>query len=465
MSNKSTGPAKPPVTDAQADKNKTSETTPTETASSAGKKPADVNKPAKTGTATNRAGVPTSDAAKSAGAEAPDAKPSDTKTSDAAGVSASREPGSAPKASEADAKASSVADRPLDTGSGGGSDGVFAATLIGVIGGGVLGLAAAYAIAWAGMWPVPADNSTDPLEQQLTTLSDSQQEIQQSLSALETRIEEAPDVEQRLSDVEQVVAALPEPTNGSADVSGLSASLEEVQQRLEELEAGAGGAASGDTAALSEAQGAIDQLSSQLAELEQTLGAQQTEIGELSAAADDAGPDTLVSAIRLPLVLSSLETAFNSGRAFTEELDALGTTLPELAIPDALSDAADTGLARPDQVASAFRSAMPDMLARQPVDENADWTARTGAWLQSVLAIRPSGEVAGETPQAVLSQVEAALARQDFIEARDLLATLPEPMLAAAGDVTDMVARQAAADEILIAARRSALDVAEEVGS
>jgi hypothetical protein len=57
----------------------------------------------------------------------------------------------------------------------------------------------------------------------------------------------------------------------------------------------------------------------------------------------------------------------------------------------------------------------------------------------------------------VMSRLEGAIARRDFVTAETLLAGLPAPMLAAGEDVPALVAEQAEAARFLDALRASAL--------
>jgi hypothetical protein len=56
-----------------------------------------------------------------------------------------------------------------------------------------------------------------------------------------------------------------------------------------------------------------------------------------------------------------------------------------------------------------------------------------------------------------MSRLEGAIARRDFIAAETLLAALPAPMLAAAGEVPALVAAQADAARFLDTLRARAL--------
>jgi hypothetical protein len=63
----------------------------------------------------------------------------------------------------------------------------------------------------------------------------------------------------------------------------------------------------------------------------------------------------------------------------------------------------------------------------------------------------------GNSPDAIASRLEGAIARRDFAGAKTLFDTLPAPMLSAAGEVPALVATQAEAAGFLEQLRAKAL--------
>jgi hypothetical protein len=74
-------------------------------------------------------------------------------------------------------------------------------------------------------------------------------------------------------------------------------------------------------------------------------------------------------------------------------------------------------------------------------------------WMRGLLAIRPSGEMTGDSPEAVLSRLEAAIERRDFTAASPLFGALPEQMQTLAGNLPAEIAALAAAETFLAAQR------------
>ena len=71
--------------------------------------------------------------------------------------------------------------------------------------------------------------------------------------------------------------------------------------------------------------------------------------------------------------------------------------------------------------------------------------------------MRPTGAVEGDSPDAIIARLEAAVAARDFSAAQAEMNALPASMQAAAGPLVDDIARLAAADDFLAQLRENAL--------
>lgn len=355
-----------------------------------------------------------------------------------------------PAAKESPIRAKSVEAAPAGGGFG------FGAALVG----GVLGLAGAYGLAWFGLWPTPPAPSpvADPRLAQFATaipeLETVTQTTQSELAALNQRIgalEAAP-----------AAPATPAATAPAADLSGVEADIAALAARIDTLAATPAAAAADSSATdalrteLAALGTRLDEVAARLGTVEAGLRTLDTTMTETTATL--AGqPSDIGAVLQLPLILSGFETAFATGRPFATELAALRAAAPETDIPTAIANRAETGLARPDVIASRFATVLPAMLAGRPVDADAQWQDGALDWLRSAIALRPTGEIEGDTPEAVMSRLEGAIARRDFVAAETLLAGLPAPMLAAGEDLPTLVAEQAQAAHFLDALRASAL--------
>src|SRR5262249_47131953 len=144
-------------------------------------------------------------------------------------------------------------------------------------------------------------------------------------------------------------------------------------------------------------------------------------------------------AVKLPLLLSSLETAFAGGKPFQTELAALAGIAPSVTVSAALENAAPTGLSRPDTLLQKFEAGLPQILAAREINSG-DWTANAIDWAKSLLALRPADEEQGTSPEAIASRLEGAMTRRDYTAAEELLTQLPAAMQQAAAPVAPDIA-------------------------
>lgn len=306
---------------------------------------------------------------------------------------------------------------------------------------------------------------TSGLEERFAAVEEASMDTQVSLDATITQLDSG-FTEMRQS-MEDLRAAIPAPA--SVDLSGIEAELKTLESRVEAI---AAGASSADADALAQNLVGIEQslaaLTTRMAEIDQQFTATDAAIGafssELTAAkaaiaaqnrsigGADVGP-----AVKLPLVVSGLEIALATGRPYATELATLTTILPDLVVPAAVTAAANSGLARPDELANRFAAALPDILGGGTGAGSGDWSRDALEWAKALLALRPAEEIEGDSPAAVSSRLEAAMQRRDFIAATTLLDQLPEPMRIAAGPLADEIAAHAEAEAFIARLRAQAL--------
>jgi hypothetical protein len=349
--------------------------------------------------------------------------------------------------------------------------------MAGVAGGAVLAVAICYGLATIGEWP--ASPTTDSrLEQFNAGLAETAKTGAATTSALA-------EINTRLNAIEAdytaklaaagaaveamkaEIAAVKAPP--AADLGPIEAQLKTLSARVDAVAAGASSADAGAIAAnLATVQQNLADLAGRLAALDTRAGTTDTAIGNLKSELDGAkatldqaarapSPAKIASAMQLPLLISALEADFAAGRPYAADLASLTAAVPEAHVPASVGDAAAAGLPAPDVLARSFSTAMPDMLAARPASADASWQGQMADWVKNLLALRHEGEVAGDSPDAVLSRVEAAIDRHDFAAAAKLLAGLPPPMQQAAGDLGAKVHALADADAFVSGLRTSAL--------
>lgn len=277
---------------------------------------------------------------------------------------------------------------------------------------------------------------------------------------------------QQIADVR---ASIPEPQ--TVDLSAIESDLEALDGRVAAI---AAGASSEDASALAENLGAMERtlaaLSDRLDDFEGTVQAGDGRIADLAAQLEEAraaiaaqtrtlGGADIGPAVKLPLIVSGLEAAFATGRPYQAELDGLISLLPDLSIPQVIAAEAASGLARPDAIAARFEAALPDIIAGRTRESTGDLAQDAIEWAKALLALRPAEEIEGDTPEAIVSRLEAAIDRRDFVGAATELAQLPAPMRDAAGDVGRDIAAHAQAETFIVRLRTEALAPATEPAS
>ena len=355
---------------------------------------------------------------------------------------------------------------------------IVGAGLAGTLLGGALGLAGAYGLAVLGYWP-NTDTSAEiaSLNSDLTTLYVKKSdiggvidravgEVQSGVDALETRIaalenQPVPDIVPDLSAYDTRLAAL------ETGVSDLGAKLDAAV---------IGGGDADAAAALKRLSERMDTLSANMLELEtrpvvapdrvasleSALSALETEVSTLSGGvtALQSAPAPEPVDLRLPLALSGLAGALETGAPFDRELALIAAALPDLSIPASVSAAAGAGLGSPDALEAAFRARVPDMLAAKPADDSASWTDQAFDRLKALVALRPVAADGDTSPEGLISHIEAALGARDYAVAVAAFEALPAPVRAAAGGLEAEMVRFADAADLVTRARSEALALA-----
>jgi len=353
----------------------------------------------------------------------------------------------------------------------------YAQLALAAAGGAVLGLSLALLLATLNLWPSPpADPRLEAIAALRADLDETRQQVTagvETTTALAGRLEalaiesatQRDELAARITAVRDLAEAnrLDPASLPQADLAPLRSAIDGLAARVDALAAGASPA---DAAALGQSFAALQADLRELAGRAQTLeartGAAETQLASLAAAPGAQGsasplPADLGARLRLPLLLSGLETALAAGRPFADELAGLARVVPDQPAPPTLSAAAPAGLMRPDALYARFETVLPGMLAARAGAGSGDWGRDALDWAKSMLAIRPAEERAGDDPDAVMSRLEAAMDRQDYAAAAVLFEALPLPMRTAAGEVPQQVAGHAAAAAFIAGLRSAAL--------
>jgi hypothetical protein len=330
------------------------------------------------------------------------------------------------------------------------------------VAGALLGTGLTYVLAT--MVPLPAPPMPN-LAPQIREQGDRLSTVEQRLTAAETGTMDvkasadatSSELVARLTALEGGLAELRAATPAQVDTSAIEGRLRTLTSRVDAIGAGA---SSADAGAMAEN---IEDLEASVAALQTELDALKTRTADTSALsaleADVASLKTQMEeaaaepepppAAALQVIVPGLETAFATGRPFATELASLANEQPPVAIDAALSVRAGVGLVRPDVLDQQFVAAVPAMLEAKPAAAGGDWQQSAGDWVASLLAIRPAGEIEGDSPEAVISRLEGAMTRHDYAAASALFDALPPEMVAAAGTVPADIRSHAAAAKLV----------------
>lgn len=351
----------------------------------------------------------------------------------------------------------------------------------GALAGAVIAIAVCYGLAYSGLWPSSSADANQ-LQSRLADVEKSEATSTTTIASLNTRLggletdfaTKLGAASGSLADIQQSLAKLQQEKPASVDLSPLEVQVKTLTTRLDAVAAGASSADAGALAAnLSTAQQSVTDLATKLTALDTRVSATDATIASLKGELDTAksaieqaasapSPKTIASAMQLPLLISALEADFAAGRPYAADLQNLTAAVPETHVPASVGDAAAIGLPAPDELAQQFEASMPTVLGARPAGTDSSWQGQMADWVKGMLALRSQGEMTGDSPDALLSQLETAVNRHDFASATTLLGKLPPPMAQAAGEVAAKIQALADADSFVAGLRKAALSPAAE---
>lgn len=340
------------------------------------------------------------------------------------------------------------------------------------LGGGVLGLGLSFGLASVGIWPgQTATQSSDMAISQLRDeLATEQQDLKKQISELSSV--EVPDVsslemriaanETSLQTQASTIPAVQDLSSLEAGISNLQTQLAELSNRMDSVAAGANSdEATRLATTLTNLEEKFQQERGKSANLAETNADMATKIAEIQAsiANMDSGPttNTIPNATQVPLALTGLQTALETGKPFASELAALRAAYPDLMVPNAVTALANKGGVSTQHLTAQFATAIPDMLTAVPAPEQGDWTQTLKQRLFALIALRPAEPQEGTTPEAIFSRLENAVQSADFARAANEFASLPEPMQNAAPDFAKALGQSNTLAAFIESARQLAL--------
>lgn len=285
-----------------------------------------------------------------------------------------------------------------------------------------------------------ANGRIDTLSSDIETLRTQVADIQSSIAgggAGEDAALQALDV--RLKSLEERIAALGE---GGGDTS--NEALAALTERLAGMETTLGTARDAATAA----QSATSANAEKLAALE-------TEFQALSERVDAQASNPKIA---LAIAAAGLKAAIDRGVPFMAELETYAAIAPEAPEIAQLREMAAAGVPTRTQIEQEVADAANLMVAAaNPVDENAGLFERLLASLESLVKVRPIGEVEGEGVGATVARLETAVRSGNYDKAIAEFETLPEPVRAAGEPFMAKVRARSTADALVEKALTGAL--------
>jgi predicted nucleic acid-binding Zn-ribbon protein len=350
------------------------------------------------------------------------------------------------------------------------------------IGGAVLAAVICYGLAEAGYWPSASGRQLAALDQRLTQAEQADAAAGDKLADLNTRLDALQkDSAAKLAAADATLAGMQSSLKTlQAPAADLASVQDQVKALTTRLDAVAAGASSADAGALAANIATVRQSLAALAQKVEALTARagandatvaglKSDLASAKTAIDKAAAapsaQQIAATMQLPILISALDAGFSAGRPYRDDLNALQAALPGLDVPPGVGGAATTGLPAPAAVVADFEAKMPDVMAAEPDSSGSGWQGQITDWARSVLALRRQGAETGSGPDALLSQLEAAVVRHDFAGAAALLDKLPQPMQQAAGDAGQQVRTLAEAEAFIGALRQRALKPATGAAS
>lgn len=437
MTEKKSGPVKPPIIDATARQSEKDKPAPQDTAAQtpkASQKPEPA--PLKSGSASKSEAKPTSGS--SAKTERPDDTPKPSATAP------NTDTGPAPKPKQPATKQGPLPFAPL-------------AATAGV--GALVGLALAYGLAGFGLWPQQEAPAPD-----LTQFDARAARLESAIAARAAENEQMADTINALEG--QIAGIAPISTDGLAaqdDIDALNTQLSELSNRIEAIAAGASGdevaevadTLSGLSSRIDDVAGRIEAIEPEIAQALPALETALSRLDDLDARIANQSQFEAVAAERdratqIPAALGALETAIASGEPFAAQLATVETLLPDLEISPQVRAAANSGAASAGGLLVQLRAAIPDILAARPRDAQAGWAETLFDQAASAIALRATD---GDTPQALVGRTEAALDAGDLAAAKTAFGSLPVDMRNAAPAFAQALDQSIAVESLIDAAR------------
>ena len=306
---------------------------------------------------------------------------------------------------------------------------------------GLGGAAVALAVVWfAGMPQSPGDrDALAGFEQRIGALesgnSESATETGATIASLSGRIDKLEADIAAASETPDSAAALREQIETlGADTQQIASALNDTRSSLHDLEQKVGEISESlPPAGIADQVGSIETLVKaldlRLASLAPDVQKMEERVAALEEEKED--PDAAARAA-LGLALANLARAAESSGSFETELGAVRTFLPNQPALENLSDAAAQGVPTRAALEARFPSVAQDIFGAERHAGEDGWWSRFVANAKSLVTIRKTGEISGDTTEAKVARTEERLKVHDLAGAVAEAETLEGPAAEAA---------------------------------
>lgn len=313
-----------------------------------------------------------------------------------------------------------------------------------VLAAGIAGLGGA-AIALAAVWSVGLPeragdrDALNAFEQRIAALesgSDTRaNEVRATIASLGERIDRLEKDLAAASETPDSAAALRERTDVlAADTQQLKSALNDTRSSIRELEGKVGEISQSlPPAGIANQVGSIDALvralDLRLAALAPDVQKMEERVAVLEQAEED--PDAAARAA-LGLALANLARAAESAGSFETELGVVESFLPDEPALGELSEAAAAGVPTRAALEARFSTLAQDIFDAERHAGEDSWWSRFAANAKSLVTIRRTGEISGDTTEAKVARMEERLKVHDLAGAVAEAETLEGPAAEAA---------------------------------
>ena len=302
--------------------------------------------------------------------------------------------------------------------------------------GGVVVVALAFGLEAAGVLPAPGGNQSAATASKVAALGNEVDALGKSVAGLKDNPPQAAE------GISNAVDAL------QAKVSGLS-------DRLDKLESASGTPSGASASEISDLKNGLSQANSRIDQLSSSVDA-------LGSKVAGAGKESRLAAI---VAATALKSSIDRGGPFAAELKVYESVATNDQVSARLKDIADAGVRSREQLVREFGDTADAILsAVRGNGENTGLFDRLVNSARSVVKIRPTGNVSGNSPSAIVARMETMLKAGNLKGVVDEWSSLPAPGQKASQSFIDQVKKRMIALQAADGALQDAMSSTDKQG-